>query len=179
MGVDLVLGRDPTGAEDFVIEVNPRLTTSYVGLRAAAKTNLAEAMLRVAEGDTTPVEFLTRVAGIRRGRQCKLCNMKSSCMTWLALDIGGANLKAVDGLGWARSVPFALWREPECLTSALDELVRAAPATGRFAVTMTGELCDSFAHEGGRSAAYTECGRSGRGQPRDHGVSRRRPPGVD
>jgi predicted ATP-grasp superfamily ATP-dependent carboligase len=60
LGVDLVLGRDPHGAEDVVIEVNPRLTNSYVGLRAAAKTNLAEAMIRVAEGDTTPVEFLTR-----------------------------------------------------------------------------------------------------------------------
>jgi len=60
VGVDLVLGRDPDGAEDFVIEVNPRLTTSYVGLRAMAKTNLAEAMIRVAEGDTTPVEFLPR-----------------------------------------------------------------------------------------------------------------------
>jgi predicted ATP-grasp superfamily ATP-dependent carboligase len=60
VGVDLVLGRDPGGAEDVVIEVNPRLTTSYVGLRAAAKTNLAEAMIRVAEGDVTPVEFLNR-----------------------------------------------------------------------------------------------------------------------
>ncbi len=60
LGVDLVLGRDPGGAEDVVIEINPRLTTSYVGLRAAAKTNLAEAMIRVAEGDATPVEFLCR-----------------------------------------------------------------------------------------------------------------------
>ncbi len=60
VGVDLVLGQDPGGAEDFVIEVNPRLTTSYVGLRAAAKSNLAEAMLRVADGDTTAVEFLAR-----------------------------------------------------------------------------------------------------------------------
>ena len=60
VGVDLVLGRDPGGREDFVIEVNPRLTTSYVGLRAAAKTNLAEAMIRIADGDITPVEFLTR-----------------------------------------------------------------------------------------------------------------------
>ena len=41
VGIDLVLGRDPNGSEDFVIEVNPRLTTSYVGLRAAAQSNLA------------------------------------------------------------------------------------------------------------------------------------------
>jgi predicted ATP-grasp superfamily ATP-dependent carboligase len=46
VGVDLVLGD-----EDQVIEINPRLTTSYIGLRALADTNLAEAMLRVAGGE--------------------------------------------------------------------------------------------------------------------------------
>jgi hypothetical protein len=45
VGVDLVLR-----GQDHVIEINPRLTTSYIGLRALAKTNLAEAMLRVVEG---------------------------------------------------------------------------------------------------------------------------------
>jgi predicted ATP-grasp superfamily ATP-dependent carboligase len=50
LGVDLVLGDDPTGADDVVIEINPRLTTSYVGLRAACRENLAAAMLDVAEG---------------------------------------------------------------------------------------------------------------------------------
>ena len=52
VGVDLVLGREPDGSEDVVIEINPRLTTSYVGLRAAARTNLAEAMWQVAQGET-------------------------------------------------------------------------------------------------------------------------------
>jgi predicted ATP-grasp superfamily ATP-dependent carboligase len=60
VGVDLVLGRDPTGSEDFVIEVNPRLTTSYVGLRAAAKTNLAESMFRIAQGESPDVSFFDR-----------------------------------------------------------------------------------------------------------------------
>jgi predicted ATP-grasp superfamily ATP-dependent carboligase len=50
LGVDLVLGGDPHGSEDYVIEINPRLTTSYVGLRAACRENLAAAMLAVAEG---------------------------------------------------------------------------------------------------------------------------------
>jgi predicted ATP-grasp superfamily ATP-dependent carboligase len=50
VGVDFVLGNDPDGREDFVIEVNPRLTTSYVGLRAAIPQNLAKAILDVAEG---------------------------------------------------------------------------------------------------------------------------------
>lgn len=60
VGVDLVLGRDPAGSEDAVIEVNPRLTTSYIGLRAAAKSNLAEAMLQIASGALTKVEFSDR-----------------------------------------------------------------------------------------------------------------------
>src|SRR5262249_42097316 len=41
-GVDLVLGNAVDGSEDCVIEINPRLTTSYVGLRVLAETNLVE-----------------------------------------------------------------------------------------------------------------------------------------
>ncbi len=50
VGVDLVLGSAPDGCQDYVIEINPRLTTSYIGLRALAETNLAEALLNVAIG---------------------------------------------------------------------------------------------------------------------------------
>ena len=50
VGVDLVLGDDPSGSADVVVEVNPRLTTSYVGLRALAEGNLAGSLLAVAEG---------------------------------------------------------------------------------------------------------------------------------
>jgi predicted ATP-grasp superfamily ATP-dependent carboligase len=60
VGVDLVLGRDPNGNEDAVIEINPRLTTSYVGLRAAAKSNLAEAMMQAATGGQAAVSFESR-----------------------------------------------------------------------------------------------------------------------
>lgn len=59
LGVDLVLGPDPAGHEDVVIEVNARLTTSYVGLRAALEPgmNLAAAMLDV--------------CGLRTGSACQ------------------------------------------------------------------------------------------------------------
>ena len=50
IGVDLVLGDADDGSNDFVIEINPRLTTSYVGLRVSADGNLAGAMLRAADG---------------------------------------------------------------------------------------------------------------------------------
>jgi probable H4MPT-linked C1 transfer pathway protein len=65
-------------------------------------------------------------------------------MSWLGLDIGGANLKAADGAGWARSVSFALWREPQHLAARLEALIDGAPAADRLAITMTGELCDCF-----------------------------------
>jgi tyramine---L-glutamate ligase len=54
IGVDVVLGHAEDGSGDVVIEINPRPTTSYVGLRALAETNLAEAVLHVAIGDETP-----------------------------------------------------------------------------------------------------------------------------
>ena len=65
-------------------------------------------------------------------------------MKVLALDIGGANLKAADGRGWAKSVSFALWRRPNELAAALESLIGQAPPVERVAVTMTGELCDCF-----------------------------------
>ncbi len=66
-------------------------------------------------------------------------------MTWLGLDIGGANLKAADGLGFARSHNFPLWQRPAELPQALRALIAEAPATERIAATMTGELADCFA----------------------------------
>jgi predicted ATP-grasp superfamily ATP-dependent carboligase len=53
VGVDLVLGEDPDGEEDVAIEINPRLTTSYVGLRAAVSQNLARAMIDAVDGRLT------------------------------------------------------------------------------------------------------------------------------
>lgn len=57
VGVDLVLGKAGDGSEDFVIEVNPRLTTSYVGLRAATHENLAAALLENAAGRAVSPQF--------------------------------------------------------------------------------------------------------------------------
>ncbi|HYH67724.1 MAG TPA: ATP-grasp domain-containing protein [Urbifossiella sp.] len=46
VGVDLILG----DGRDVAVEINPRLTTSYVGVRALAADNLAGEMVRVAAG---------------------------------------------------------------------------------------------------------------------------------
>ena len=50
VGVDLVLGEADDGSGDVVVEVNPRLTTSYVGLRRLLQTNLASALIEAAAG---------------------------------------------------------------------------------------------------------------------------------
>jgi predicted ATP-grasp superfamily ATP-dependent carboligase len=62
VGIDMVLGADGSGRKDVVLEVNPRLTTSYVGLRHAVRTNLAAAMMRIAGGQTAddPLLFTGR-----------------------------------------------------------------------------------------------------------------------
>lgn len=58
VGVDILLGQDDRGEDDYVIEVNPRLTTSYVGLRRLCRGNLALAMLQAADGQTPTLDFL-------------------------------------------------------------------------------------------------------------------------
>lgn len=65
-------------------------------------------------------------------------------MHWLGLDIGGANVKLADGLGYADSQPFPLWDRPDDLSSELRKLIARAPRSHQLAVTMTGELADCF-----------------------------------
>jgi predicted ATP-grasp superfamily ATP-dependent carboligase len=54
VGADLVLGESPDGTQDTIIEINPRLTTSYIGLRKLARGNLAEAILKTVTGGEMP-----------------------------------------------------------------------------------------------------------------------------
>jgi len=55
VGVDLVL----TDQEAYVIEVNPRLTTSYVGIRQVIDLNLAEATWLACVNDELPRSITT------------------------------------------------------------------------------------------------------------------------
>lgn len=66
-------------------------------------------------------------------------------MQVVGLDIGGANLKAASTDGQAVALPFPLWREPERLAAALQELMAPLPRPERIAVAMTGELADCYA----------------------------------
>jgi probable H4MPT-linked C1 transfer pathway protein len=66
-------------------------------------------------------------------------------VNWLALDIGGANIKAADGLGYSSILPFPLWQRPQHLADTLRAVITAAPHCDHLAATMTGELADCFA----------------------------------
>ena len=67
----------------------------------------------------------------------------TSINSWLAFDIGGANIKAADGRGWSHSEPFAMWQEWKRLPDAIAHIKSLHPAT-HYAVTMTGEIADCF-----------------------------------
>jgi len=65
-------------------------------------------------------------------------------MKWLALDIGGANLKAADGESFAVSQPFPMWEDSRHLVDSLRQLISLVPKVTHVAATMTGELADCF-----------------------------------
>ena len=73
----------------------------------------------------------------------------------VALDIGGANLKAADGLGWSASVAFPLWQRWRELPEALAALV-AERRPQRLVATMTGEICDCYASRAAGVAQIAE-----------------------
>lgn len=54
VGVDMVLGADEDGRGDRVLEVNPRLTTSFVGLSAGRTSSLVRLLVEVAAGGAVP-----------------------------------------------------------------------------------------------------------------------------
>jgi predicted ATP-grasp superfamily ATP-dependent carboligase len=57
VGFDLVLGDHDNEDGDVVIEINPRLTTSYIGLRKISQRNLAVTMIDVASGNPVELSF--------------------------------------------------------------------------------------------------------------------------
>ena len=70
--------------------------------------------------------------------------MSRATESWLAIDIGGANIKAAHEQGQARALPFELWKRPDELGEVLSRLAAVFPPIGRVAITMTAELCDCY-----------------------------------
>src|SRR4051812_14705585 len=70
--------------------------------------------------------------------------MSEAQESWMALDIGGANIKAAHTSGQARTLPFELWKRPDELSLILAALAATFPPSDRVALTMTAELCDCY-----------------------------------
>ncbi|MFN9368039.1 MAG: hydantoinase/oxoprolinase family protein [Planctomycetia bacterium] len=70
----------------------------------------------------------------------------------VALDVGGANLKAADGRGWTHAEPFPLWRDWRDLDGRLAVILRSGGAR-RVVATMTGEIADCYASRAAGVAA--------------------------
>jgi probable H4MPT-linked C1 transfer pathway protein len=68
-------------------------------------------------------------------------------MTWLGLDIGGANLKIADGRNYAFAAGFRMWQQVASLPEFLKQSLEVAPPSDGLAVTMTGELADCFSNK--------------------------------
>ena len=60
--------------------------------------------------------------------------------SWIALDIGGANIKGAHESGVARSMTFELWKRPDALADVLRTFAGGFPSFDRVALTMTAEL---------------------------------------
>ena len=67
-------------------------------------------------------------------------------MTWLGLDIGGANIKAASTDGYVQSIPFRFWIEYDELETTLTAIIKDCPVETplKVAATMTAELADCF-----------------------------------
>ncbi|HEV3122292.1 MAG TPA: hydantoinase/oxoprolinase family protein [Isosphaeraceae bacterium] len=64
--------------------------------------------------------------------------------SWLALDVGGANIKAAHSSGQARVLPFEVWKRPGDLGKVIATLASTFPPFAGVALTMTAELCDCY-----------------------------------
>ncbi len=113
-GVDIVLANRP-----YVVDVNPRITTSIVGIAACLQEEIAALILK-AQGP------------VQQGRKGNT--------GMIGIDVGGANLKIVDESG-VHIHYCPLW-EGAPLTELLARYrkEKAEPA----AVVMSGELADCF-----------------------------------
>jgi probable H4MPT-linked C1 transfer pathway protein len=63
---------------------------------------------------------------------------------WVALDVGGANIKVAHEGGQGRTVPFEVWKRPDELGRTISAAVATLPPADRAALTMTAELCDCY-----------------------------------
>ena len=70
--------------------------------------------------------------------------------SWIALDIGGANIKVAHGSGVGRTDPSEVWERPDELSLAVAGAVATLPSWNQAAVTMTAEPLRLLSDQGRR-----------------------------
>jgi probable H4MPT-linked C1 transfer pathway protein len=65
--------------------------------------------------------------------------------SFIAFDIGGANIKVAHSGGQCLTIPFEVWKRPDELSRAIAGVAASLPYSDRAVVTMTAELCDCYA----------------------------------
>ncbi len=163
VGVDFI--HDPGRRRIAILDVNPRPTTSIVGILGLTRPGLLAECWALNEFEDEdewcdmvdeiaddveiagPILFASDGSTFRlKDAELVPVGRKEAGLPprWLAVDIGGANLKAAHSGGAVKASPFAVWRDPIGLAAALKGLAAGLPPFESIAVTMTAELCDCF-----------------------------------
>jgi predicted ATP-grasp superfamily ATP-dependent carboligase len=82
-GIDLILGENTDGSDDVVCEINPRLTTSYIGLREHLPFNLAATILAdapAAKDDQADSAMSNSTKAASLARSARLSTIKYSSL---------------------------------------------------------------------------------------------------
>ena len=74
--------------------------------------------------DSITIWSATQVVHWVRREVAAILGLPEARVRCLALDVGGANIKAAHGSGSARTLPFELWKRPDELGRVLDALGR-------------------------------------------------------
>ncbi len=145
VGIDLI----ETVEQTWVLEINPRLTTSFVGIYDALGINVAELVLQLLHGEPILNPICNRSITVQ-AKQPSVGATGRSPLHIVGWDIGGAHVKAavINSTGKIIAVyqqPCPLWKGLAQLQHAVNTIMQElAGSNPRHAITMTGELVDLF-----------------------------------
>ncbi|MEL7338422.1 MAG: hydantoinase/oxoprolinase family protein, partial [Planctomycetota bacterium] len=119
-----------------VIEINPRLTTSF----AAWLRVLPDSILAPVRRPNS--EIISHLHSRKEDRPLARIHLAMDGV--FGIDIGGANIKLCNAAGNHQQVSFAMWRQHHQLQQQLTEMLLQHESLDTLLVTMTGELADCF-----------------------------------
>jgi probable H4MPT-linked C1 transfer pathway protein len=143
VGIDLI----ETATQTWVLEINPRLTTSFAGIYEALGINVVEAVLQLLHGEPMLKPTCNKAITVQV-KQMSVGTTGPSSLQSVGWDIGGAHVKAAvikDGeIIAVYQQPCPLWKGLDQLHRAVNAIMPELAGSNRHAITMTGELVDLF-----------------------------------